>query len=321
MGSASRFRSALRAVLCGTREEIAIFEGAFDAFFLERIAVRVRRERIVEREIEVVARSQDDRSSTDPASWEALLAKYSPAAGRAQPPAISREASDADRRAASALVARVHLGRSRRWKLSQSGSRFDLRRTLRSSLHTGGDPVKLRRLGHPRRNPRFILLVDGSRSMSEHAAGILQFAHALVRRSRRTNVFVFSTEFREITRQLRRAQLPELGEAWGGGTRIGATLRTFARKHAALLGDDSMVLIFSDGLDLGDSDMLREAASHLGRRCAAFVWVSPDAGRPGYVPATRGMRAVLPFLTALVATEEVLELGRALRGRLLQHGL
>ena len=314
-----RFRSALRAVVCGKFEEIPVFERAFDAFFLEPIGVassyRVRRERTELQGAEGQERSSEQQDSSEGASWEALLAKYSPIAGRSSPPLISPEGSNAYRRAVNALVARVHLGRSRRWKPLEAGSRFDLRRTLRASLHTGGDPVQFRRLGHPHRNPRFVLLIDGSRSMTEHTRNILEFSRALARRSRRTNVFVFSTELREITRGLRRAELPDLGEAWGGGTRIGATLRVFIQKYGSLLGDDTMVLVFSDGLDLGDADELADAAAELRRRSAAFVWVSPDAGLPGYAPATRGMRAVLPSLSGLASTDDLCNLGQRRRAR------
>lgn len=312
------FRTALRAVLCGRHSERETFDRVFDAFFLQRrFVVRAVEERLVDAGIaraEAVVRSPA-------ADWEALIAKYSPAAGRSRPPALEREGAQAYRRAAEALIARVHLGRSRKWRPQHDGVRFDLRRTLRASLHTGGDPVRLRRLGHPHRNPRFALLIDGSRSMSQHAPSILQFARALVRRTRRASVFVFSTELREVTRALRRSHLPDLGEAWGGGTRIGAALRTFVHRHRGILGDDTIGFVFSDGLDFGDTKSLRDAADQLHRRCAALVWISPDANVPGYTPATRGMQAVLPFITALLGTSDLRDLNRALGRRLLQKGL
>src|SRR5689334_13240057 len=55
---------------------------------------------------------------------------------------------------------------------------------------------------------------------------MLEFAYALCRKSNRVRVFTFSTSLLEITRQLRNATpgaIEGLGEASGGGTRIGAT--------------------------------------------------------------------------------------------------
>ncbi len=312
----ARFRAALRAVVCGKHDELRIFDQVFDAFFGDR--------ELLEREylrpkLDIEATPlRDDRNQGSNPDWETLVAKYSAAAGRSEPPAISRERSGDLLRSVDALVRAVALGRSRRWMPQERGERFNLRGTLRASLHSGGDPVRLRRLGHPRRNPRFVLLIDGSRSMTEHALDILQFAHALVRRSPRARVFVFSTELREITRELRRCELPDLGEAWGGGTRIGATLQQFLRRFGRSLNEDTVTFVFSDGLDFGSPSVLADAAAELRRRSAALIWVNPDAGAPGYVPATRGMRAVLPHTSALVSTTELSKLAtvarRSLRG-------
>jgi uncharacterized protein with von Willebrand factor type A (vWA) domain len=181
---------------------------------------------------------------------------------------------------------------------------------MRESLQLGGEPLRLRRLGHPLRNPRVIVLIDGSRSMTEHANDVLGFADALVRRSLRARVFAFSTEVRDITHDVRRGALPQLGPAWGGGTRIGESFRSFVRRYGAVLDDNTVVLVFSDGLDFGDCNVVANAAQTLRRRSAALVWLSPNAGVPGYVPATQAMRAVLPSLTALVGASEFRKLVR-----------
>jgi len=307
----ARVRAGLRAVVCGKREELRTFDQLFEAFFGDRELIE--REHARPAPDSQAIPSRNERNAEQNPTWEALVAKYSAAPGHSEPPRIVRDRSGEVSRAADALVRAVALGRSRRWKPQERGVRFDVRGTLRASLHSGGDPVRLRRFGHPRRNPRFALVVDGSRSMTEHAECIMQFAHALVRRSRRARVFVFSTELREITSELRTSKLPDLGEAWGGGTRIGAMLRKFLRSFGSSLNDDTIAFVFSDGLDFGSPGVLAAAAAELGRRCAALIWVNPDAAVPGYVPATRGMRAVIPFLDALVSTTELPKLATVVR--------
>jgi VWA domain containing CoxE-like protein/FAD binding domain in molybdopterin dehydrogenase len=77
-----------------------------------------------------------------------------------------------------------------------------------------------------RRNPRIVMLLDGSRSMADHTPAMLEFAYALCRKSNRVRLFTFSTSLLEITRELRNAPpgaIEGLGEASAGGTRIGAT--------------------------------------------------------------------------------------------------
>jgi uncharacterized protein len=317
----ARFRCALRLVCCTKREEIPAFERAFTSFFLrsrrhdERSSLPIgkRREdgsaRVSDRRI------ADGAAAAAPAapSWETLVARYSPAPGRASPPSIPRAGLDDMLGAASRLIADARLGRSQRWRPQQRGQRFDLRRTLRASLHTGGDPVSLRRLGHPRKNPRFVVLVDGSRSMSEYGASMLQFAYALSARSRRTAVFIFSTDLRDVTRDLRAARAPQLanaGEAWGGGTRIGTNLLAFLRGAGGrLLCDDTVTIIISDGLEGEGVERLRHAMREIHRRSSAVLWVNPHAGTPGYAPASRGMRAALPYITAFTGATDARSLG------------
>lgn len=199
------------------------------------------------------------------------------------------------------------MGRSRRWRPQRNGPRFDLRRTLRAGIATGGDPATIHRLGPPRRNPRFVVLIDGSRSMTEHTEPSLQFAYALCRRTPRARAFVFSTAMREVTRALRdRRQeghlLRGLGEAWGGGTRLGANLSAFVRGAGEqLLRRDTVVLIASDGLDSGNTAALKRAMRLLRDRSAGVVWLHPHAAEPGFAPSASGMRAALPYVSVLAA--------------------
>jgi uncharacterized protein with von Willebrand factor type A (vWA) domain len=217
------------------------------------------------------------------------------------------------RAAARRLVAGLRLGRSRRWAVLARGGRFDARRTMRASLQTGGDPIDLRFRGHPLRNPRFALLVDGSRSMSDRTEAFIAFARALCSQTARAGAFFFSTELSDVTRALRArerseaqsGELANLGEAWGGGTRIGASLETFVTTHGArLLSPETLVIIFSDGLDVGDVRRLESAMREIDRRSAGIVWLNPHAATPGYAPTARGMRAALPYVTLFAAAPD-----------------
>jgi uncharacterized protein with von Willebrand factor type A (vWA) domain len=225
--------------------------------------------------------------------------------------------------AASALIRRVRLGRSRRWRAMPKGRRFDLRRTLRASLRTGGDPVSVRYQGHPRRAPRFLIVLDGSRSMEPHAALLLRYAAALMLRSRRVEVYSFSTGLTRLTPMLRRSlgvrggersvwslKLPDLGEGWGGGTRIGDNLLRLTRDERARLTPDTVTLVLSDGLDTGEPEVLTRAVRELSRQSGRLIWLNPLAGIPGYLPIARGMAAALPYLDVFAAADDVAALER-----------
>jgi uncharacterized protein with von Willebrand factor type A (vWA) domain len=336
----ARMRSAFRAVYCATADEAARFDAAFDDFFFGAQGVaqpnltsrHTRPGREPRRGPETPSRQPraseqrpappepdegggpvaerrpvDDRGDAA-AAWQTLRARYSPAVGRtAEPPRISVDGLERMLAHASRLVARLRVARSRRRTPRRDGDRIDLRRTLRASVETAGDPIDLRRTARAMRSARFVVFIDGSRSTSEYAGPMLQFTHALVRRSRRASAFVFSTGLRDVTAALRERDragrsLDDLGDAWGGGTRIGDNLRTFLREHGArLLSRETLVFIFSDGLDVGNLDRLEGAMRELRGRCAGIVWLHPHAGAASFVPSARGMCVALRYISSLRA--------------------
>ena len=341
-----RVRRALRVTLCSKPEELQVFDEAFDAFFVhpkrgvrqplysprhsrqrpeptetktqapsDKRTARTSSTALNDEEIGIGELRAIGAASADAQARHALRAHYSSQAGAAPPPAIAAQEVRKHLRAASDLIASVRLGRLRRWKPLPTGTRFDLRRTLRASLHTGGDPVALRFMGHPARNPHFVLLIDGSRSMTAHGSLMLEFAYALVQRSRRTQVFLFSTRLVDVTQQVRKAgrefehHLYDAGEAWGGGTRIGESLAAFVHDHGCrCLDDETVTIIYSDGLDVGDARQLERAMHEIHRRSACVMWINPLVGTLGYSPTARGMRACLPFVDAFIGVRDAAEL-------------
>ncbi len=341
-----RVRSALRLVCCGTFPQTLAFDRVFDAFFVaarsgipqpalasrhtrpgrekpgaEDTIPRGSRPKQTEDDHDegqsTAGSRQPDRDAVGEATeWQMLRARYSPAAGRGSPLVVDIARLDEMRVAADRLIRSVRRGRTRRWKAMARGSRFDIRRTLRGSLETGGDPVALRFLGHPLRNPRFVMLLDGSRSMMDHSAAVVTFAAALSDRAPRTSIFFFSTALRDVTTDLQTVvrigvQPAHLGEAWGGGTKIGANLTRFLDEYGGrLLSRETLVIISSDGLDVGDVPQLANAMREIDRRCAGIVWLNPHAATPGFSPAARGMHSALPFITLLSSANDAIGFSR-----------
>jgi uncharacterized protein with von Willebrand factor type A (vWA) domain len=205
--------------------------------------------------------------------------------------------------AAAALVSRIRLRRSRRLKPMRRGNRLDFRRSFRSNIPSGGDMVLPVWSGFRRRQARFLLFCDGSRSMAPVAERFLQFAYALTRKADRVEVFLFSTRIRRVTDQLRmdeKGRLPTLtglGMEWDGGTRIGESLERFLHDYGwKMLGRDALVIIASDGLDTGETDRLARAMAEIHRRVAGVIWLNPLLSLRGYRPEARGMKAALPYI-------------------------
>jgi hypothetical protein len=155
-----------------------------------------------------------------------------------------------------------------------------------------------------------VVLVDGSRSMGSLAPPPLQMAVALTSVSPDTETFTFSTELRRVTRDPRRAAAAErrplhLRHAWGGGTTIGVCVDEFLRRFAErALGRQTVVIIASDGLDVGDTDLLWTSMETLARHVAAIIWLNLLAATAGYEPTARGMRLARPFVPVLAPAND-----------------
>lgn len=350
VGDETRVRHALRAILSSSIENVRVFDDAFDAFFFpgpegvpqpglpvsrrrdepagEGAPEDARRPPSGNREADAdleegdggagpAVLDDDEESEAEPQAARTERASYSPLEAEG-PAAICIEPVSREwRQAASALVRRLHLGLSRRWRPGRRGRRFDLRRTWRASLQTGGEALTAKWLHRRRRSPRFVLLVDGSRSMAGAGRAALDLAVAIASVTGRVEVFVFSTALRSVTREVRQAAagrpvIVDLGrDTWGGGTNIGASLRGFLHLHGERhVTQDTLVIIVSDGLDVGDPATLREAMRELHRRAAGITWLNPLLETPGYEPTSRGMAAARPFVTTFAAVPDAAGLAR-----------
>ncbi len=209
----------------------------------------------------------------------------------------------------SALSVTPPRRRAARWQRARRGP-VDLPHTLRQELRRWGEPVRMRHRRRGSKARRVVLLIDVSGSMSAYAESFLRLAHRVMASSPRTvEVFTLGTRLTRVSGPLRTRD-PDVavelaGDAvpdWQGGTRLGEGLTTFLRawgQSAMVRG--AVVIVFSDGLERGDTSELAAAMRHLHRLSHRVIWVNPHRGKPGYEPVQAGMAAALPHVDRLVA--------------------
>jgi len=194
--------------------------------------------------------------------------------------------------------------RSRRLRRDPHGSTLDMRRLVRASLATGGDPVERSFRARVETHRKLIVLCDVSGSMESYSRAILLFVHGLLESGRGVEVFAFGTRLTRLTEELAGAD-PEraLEEAakrvvdWSGGTRIGASLKSFNDLWGRrALSRGAVVVIVSDGWEREDTTTVGREMARLARCAYAVVWVNPLKGHPDYEPLAGGMRAALPHV-------------------------
>ena len=230
------------------------------------------------------------------------------------------ELTDEERSAAAALIRRLAVTlprkRDRRLRPSSKGSRFDLRRTLRYSLRTQGEPFhRAWRQRRSRMRP-LVLILDVSGSMSPYSRALMQFGFAAMAVGQRVEVFCFGTRLTRVTRTLRTKDpdralkdIAGIVHDWEGGTRIGDSLHELLSRygqHGFLRG--AVVVLCSDGLERGDPDALAAEMSRLARLAHKVVWVNPLKGSPLYQPLARGMSAALPHVDVFLPGHNVASL-------------
>jgi uncharacterized protein len=271
------------------------------------------------------------RSADIPIYDEAFEAFFGPPAEVKPPPAVVRVQSEAEAETALAseselltdksfarcseaelaTLAKLMGGlplvlperRTRRRVSSRWGSP-DLRRTLRRSFRTGGEPVDRAWRTRRRDRRRLVLLLDVSGSMDAYSRALVMFAHAALRSGRRVEAFCFGTRLTRVTRSLAAVDADvALARAaaevvdWDGGTRIGESLKVFLDEHGhGGLARGAVVLICSDGLEVGDPDLLAQQMARLARLAYRVVWLNPLQEDPAYEPLARGMKFALPHI-------------------------
>jgi uncharacterized protein with von Willebrand factor type A (vWA) domain len=223
--------------------------------------------------------------------------------------------------------------RTRRPKRDRRGERIDMRRTLRGSLRTAGDPIRLSRRRRRVVRRRIVMLCDISGSMEPYARAYLQFLTAAAGgpSANRAEAFVFATRLTRLTRALS-SRNPEraiqraaaAAPDWSSGTRIGDALKAFNDRHGRRgMARGAVVVILSDGWERGDPALVGREMERLRRLAYRIVWVNPRVSARGFEARAGGLVAALPHCDALVsghsleALNEVVEaIGAARSGAL-----
>jgi hypothetical protein len=306
-------KSALRAVLCSSKDEWDQFDELFEAFWNRpetEAAPRPRRRQQKEQRAPqgtiatLIGRSDANQAAEDDGGKAVLGATAHERLKRTDFSQTPQNDLAELERIALRLLKQMALRLSRRLKSMKQRGQVDLRRTIRRNISRGGDLIDLSHKAKKIQQDRLVLLLDISGSMNPYSLFLLRFAYALQKHFKRVETFLFSTQVTEITPALRGRRLSQALQSlaqqaagWSGGTKIGESLKDFIRFHGRrVLSRDTVFIVLSDGWETGQPELLAEQLREIKRRVRSVIWLNPLLGLREYQPVTQGMSAALPYI-------------------------
>lgn len=197
-------------------------------------------------------------------------------AGQADLVALRREIYPLSRRLATRISMRHRRGRR---------GPLDFRRTIRSSLSTGGVPLSTRHKPRRPHKPELVILCDLSSSVANFARFALLLVYALREQFTKVRAFAFVDTVEEITEAfagsddpadaLTRMASTSRVRLGGGGTNYGRVFTEFAERYADAVTPKTALLVLGDAranyLDPADDRLAAVAA-----KARRAYWLNPE---------------------------------------------
>ncbi|MBA3298893.1 MAG: VWA domain-containing protein [Thermoleophilaceae bacterium] len=239
-----------------------------------------------------------------------VLAAYSPAEQEADKKKLDLVEDElaAVRRLGDDIKRAAPRRRSRRLRPARGGDRLDMRRTVRNSLETDGEALRLAYTAQRLRPRRMLFICDVSGSMERYSRTLLGSLKAIVGANNKAEAFVFATKLTRLTKSLSghdlergieraRAAVPD----WSGGTRIGQALTEFNHTYGRRgFARGAIVMVVSDGWDRGAPEVLAAEVRRIQLQAWRLVWINPRPMVVDKQPLAIGMRAAMPYIDDFV---------------------
>ena len=175
------------------------------------------------------------------------------------------------------------LGQDQRGR--RKGRVVDVRRTMRSSLETGGVPLHLRYRPKRPRRPEIYVLCDVSTSVTSASVFFLSVLHAMHDSFRKMRSFVFIERISEVTEAFERERdfrkiAERISKDGGvadvsGYTDYGRVWLEFLEAISSDLDPRSTVIVLGDARTNG-RDPHAAAFAHLTERAGRTFWLNPE---------------------------------------------
>ena len=307
-----RFKVAMRSLCCSSLEETHIFNRLFELYWDEKNESPAKSFRKIINPMQLVNNKKASvvMLGSGKQEGEQQDAKNTSGANAAERlrhtdfTKVAEVETDLLEQIARRLCKEMSHRIRRRLKSNGARRQIDLRKTFRRNIEKGGTPLQLLYKGRRIQKDKLILFLDVSGSMDKYSFFLLRFIFTLREHFRKLEVFVFSTGLMRVSPLIQSKGIDKAlqllsGQAhfWSGGTKIGECLGTFNTTYSRYLSkSNSVVIMVSDGLDTGASELLQTELQKIKRRSKKIIWLNPLKGMKDYAPIAKGMSTALPLV-------------------------
>jgi uncharacterized protein with von Willebrand factor type A (vWA) domain len=323
------FKLALKTVICRSRKEIGKFDDLFDEYWKQlgkAIDSKVKTEAKP-----VVKPGSKEASFKALKSWlngnrneeieQTASYSFSESLSKKDFSTVPADELAEMMQTIKALSRRLAGHLRRRYQKSGKANLPDLRKTLRKNMRHGGELIEIVCRRPKRNRTKLVVLFDVSKSMDLYSSFLLQFIYAFQQVYKTVETFAFSTSLQRTTDLFKQKHfktvLASIGTesgTWSGGTRIGESLREFVEQYSQrMLDKHTIVIILSDGWDVGAIDLLEENMKSIHHKSRKVIWLNPLAGYASYRADVAGMKAAMAYVDVFAPAhnlESLRKLGR-----------
>lgn len=193
------------------------------------------------------------------------------------------------------LLLKIANERRRRKKRNLLRGDLDLKYLIRNRFVKGDELVRLYYRYPKKEKSKIVFLCDVSKSMDLYSRFILSFVQQLPQIFDHCAIYFFNTELHEV-------ENPDfwnnVSGLWAGGTRIGYCLNQWIEKRPDWFDKRAKLIIYSDGWDTGDLELLDKSMYKIQQLAAKIIWLNPVI-KDGHDIQASGMRVAKPYLAAL----------------------
>lgn len=337
-------KEALRCTLCGNEWEWSLFDQFFDMYFRPMKApypkeVEGKKGDRKKEELEGAGGNERFKEKAHfTTHWEvdaqvlelAAGLGFSPFSGLVKKEIQSFSGAEVQmaQMAIKNMIAPMRVQKTRRFE--KGNGRLDLRPIMKDAMKNLGWPLKLFYRIKKKRLRRLVIVADVSGSMQRFNSLVIPFLLGLRGIGSKAEVFVFSTRPRRVTELIRHLSLDKALERlvqetpdWSGGTRIGESLYWIQREYGKrLFTKRAVVLIISDGWDLGAKPMLVREIKALREKVYKILWLNPIGGDPKLAIMSQAVKLCMPYIHHHISAASLKEIGRValLLGRVMANG-